>query len=1013
MRLQLFVHARSACKKSDFTLQFQNAAIDWSRLIESVKRHITQNVDLQKDGAVVFRYLDDEGDLVTVNSDIEWREALHVSGEEQMGSLIMHLDAYCGTGVGSSCCSPAKQPSCCSGFQRPLQEDTVVFDNVTQPKKIVNPTADQYKYSGDALMAVTLPLGALGGGCIAIAGDGGLRQWQVCNRVCHNAHVPDSFFGIRVASGSTVSSAVLMSPALYSRTDFKPANIVTDHVIPQASKDLLAMLPGIQTIEITARFPTVEIDYTSPNVPVQIHAEAFSPCIPLDSKNSGLPIIVFNYTVTNPTASNVEVSLLGSLQNIAGWDGASAIANEVENGGYGGNTNTVLPKTVGYTALDMMNPALAEMDAMNGHISLTVINESTDVVGVTPQYDSVKDMWTSFSGSGKLGPGQTGASPTGKTWNGALSLTKTIKSKQTETFTFILAWHYPHRYVNWSQKGFGIRDTTTQFYLGNQYATFWPSIQEVLAYSVSNLEMLTTKTRAFRDAMFNSTLPWQLIDSAAGRVSVLNSPTSMWHADGNFYAFEGCSGTIGCCPLNCTHVWNYEFALSRLWPNLERTMRSVDLQEQISPNAIIPSRTTVPLELRRQWSFWPDYSSVNPASTAICVDGEIGTINKTYREVLQGAPQDWFNTQWHQVKKVMERWMTQLDDGTGVIRGAQPNTYDCSVYGVNTFMGTQYLCALRAAEEMAKLQGDEASAQAYHQRFTLGSANLDKLCFTNGKYYTQVIDPAHAVDIMGDGTHADALCGWWWARALNLGDILPIDHVKSSLQATFTQNHVTAFDPNIQKPRKFFDQRDAGMFIERWPDGKVPSNAIRYSSEGAWTGLEYPFAAQCLYAELNDVALQVLTEARAKYDGTRRSPWNEIECGDHYSRPMAAFLLFETASGLTWSFVPKTNAFNLSFAPRLNFTNYRGFFILSTCYGQYAQGGDAQLSAGNAQLAITDGKLLLNQLQIKSTASTAAVGVAGKPIAVKTSQAGGILTVLLQSPMTVTAGQIVSLKIGS
>lgn len=36
-----------------------------------------------------------------------------------------------------------------------------------------------------------------GGGCIAIAGDGGLRQWQVSNRICHLAHVPDSFFAIR------------------------------------------------------------------------------------------------------------------------------------------------------------------------------------------------------------------------------------------------------------------------------------------------------------------------------------------------------------------------------------------------------------------------------------------------------------------------------------------------------------------------------------------------------------------------------------------------------------------------------------------------------------------------------------------------------------------------------------------------------------------------------------------------------------------------------------------------
>ena len=32
---------------------------------------------------------------------------------------------------------------------------------------------------------------------------------------------------------------------------------------------------------------------------------------------------------------------------------------------------------------------------------------------------------------------------------------------------------------------------------------------------------LTTKTRDFRDAMFDSTVPWQMIDSAAGRVSVI------------------------------------------------------------------------------------------------------------------------------------------------------------------------------------------------------------------------------------------------------------------------------------------------------------------------------------------------------------------------------------------------------------------------------------------------------------------------------------------------------------
>ncbi|XP_065838479.1 non-lysosomal glucosylceramidase-like isoform X2 [Oscarella lobularis] len=928
-----------------------------------------------------------------------------------MGALMMHLEARLKDTrsiARSSCCGESRS-TCCP----PPKID---LDDETPPPKVVNPTADQYKYSGDALMAATFPLGALGGGCIAVAGDGGLRQWQVCNVVNHDGHVPDSFFAVRVGSGTSSSAAVLMSPALYNKTGFKPAAYVTDHVIPQASKDLLAALPGIETVEITAKFPIVEIDYTSPSIPVQIHAEAFSPCIPLDSKNSALPVIIFNYTVTNPTTSTVEVSLLGSLQNIAGWNGHTVIANEVEDAAYGGNTNATLTKTTGYTALDMMNPTLPATSSQNGHISLAVLNSTGDAVSVTPQYDAVKDLWASFAKTGKLPAGSTGPSPTGKTWNGAISLTKAVGPKQAQAFTFLLAWHFPHRYVNWSQERFGIKDEETQFYIGNQYATFWPTIQNVLDYTVTNVAALTDKTRAFQDAMFNSTLPWQLIDSAAGRVSVLNSPTCMWHGDGNFYAFEGCRTTAGCCPLNCTHVWNYEFTLSRLWPDLERTMRAVDLQAQLSPNAILPSRTTVPLELRRQWSFWPDYTQVNPASTSICVDGEIGTVNKTYREVLQGAPKNWFDNQLHQVKKVMQRWMTELDDGTGVIRGPQPNTYDCAIYGVNTFIGTQYLCALRAAEEMAKLQGDAASATAYHERFAMGSETLEKLCFTNGKNYTQAVDPAHAVEVMGDGTHADALMGWWWARALNLGDILPIDHVKSSLQATFTQNHVTAFDPKMQSPRPFFDQRDAGIYIERWPDGKVPSKAIRYSSEGAWTGLEYPFAAQCLYAGLEDVFLQVLTEARAKYDGTRRSPWNEIECGDHYSRPMSALQLFEVASGITWSFVSvpkvKTVCVNLSFAPRLSFTNYRGFFILATCFGQYVQIGNENLAAGTAQVSIAEGELVLNQLQIKSTASAATATISHKPVEAKVSQNEGVLTLAFTTTVTLHASEAIAINIG-
>lgn len=49
------------------------------------------------------------------------------------------------------------------------------------------------------------------------------------------------------------------------------------------------------------------VDYTSGEVPVGVHMEAFNPCIPLDSKNSGLPVIIFTFTVTNTSSSAANV----------------------------------------------------------------------------------------------------------------------------------------------------------------------------------------------------------------------------------------------------------------------------------------------------------------------------------------------------------------------------------------------------------------------------------------------------------------------------------------------------------------------------------------------------------------------------------------------------------------------------------------------------------------------------------------------------------------------------------
>ncbi|XP_065070072.1 uncharacterized protein LOC135695054 [Rhopilema esculentum] len=960
---------------------------EFSRRWEDIVQGFKNTLNISSDELWAFQYFDDEGNCVMGKSEYEWRAALEMADVDAKPGRSIHVEAIplgevkwnneCGgsaksEAVAGKCC-PAKESLCCKEkgegldcqfpCKRPIQE--LNFDlNREAPTRIQNKTQSEYKYTGEALRAVALPLGPIGQGSISIAGDGGLRQWQINNKISHDAHVPDSFFAIRVDTNGTSKSIVLQSSALYDDSKFQPAPYISDHYVPPASKQLLTDLPGVKTIEVTAKFPVVHVDYTSDEVPLKVEMDAWSPKIPLDAKNSGIPVIVFNFTVTNKTGHDATVSLLGTLQNIAGWNCYDNITNEVDANGYGGNVNS-LYTTKSLFGIDMSNPSLASNHAFNGHVACAFLKQDSDKLSTMLQFNSAKDLWKYFTGDGLPGQGFAGPSKTGSTWNGAIACERTVKSGTSTVFTYMLAWHFPNRYRDWKLY---TSIPNTPLYVGNKYNKFWTSVAQVLDYTAQNFSNLQMYTVRFRDAMFNTTTAWQIIDSAANRIGLLNSPTCFWAEDGYFYAFEGCSKGGGCCPLNCTHVWNYEQCLARLYPELERSMREIDLFHQINPYGVIPSRTSCPLELQRVWQLWDNYTT-NQNDTNICVDGEIGTVLKAYREVKIGAPKKWFDSIWGPVKKIMSRWMNELDSkGDGLITVAQPNTYDTSTYGVTTFIGAYYLCALRATEEMAKLQGDAALQKLCRDRFEIGSKNLDKECFVNGKWYTQCVDPAHEVELLSDSSFMDALVGQWWAHSLGLGYLLPAEHIKSNLQYAAARNFVKSFDPAKQYPRKFADQRDSGYFLAFWDEGP-PKNQLLYSSEFCWSGVLHAFVGLCFYEGLDTIGINALTSLRQCYDGTRRSPWNEIECGDYYARAMAAYLYFEIATGQEWEYVTET-AVNVKFAPRITPEAFKGFFILGAAWGQYSQIMDSSRKSGVAKIQVQYGSLELSELRLNSSTTS-------------------------------------------
>lgn len=203
---------------------------------------------------------------------------------------------------------------------------------------------------------------------------------------------------------------------------------------------------------------------------------------------------------------------------------------------------------------------------------------------------------------------------------------------------------------------------------------------------------------------------------------------------------------------------------------------------------------------------------------------------------------------------------------------------------------------------VARLLDDHDRADAWRGRFERSSAALDEACFRDG-YYVQVPDPGLSLEHQwGLGCLSDQLIGQWWAHELGLGHLLPAKHVREALRSIVRHNLREA-GGHGQRPYAVAGEH--GLVMCTWPMGGRPESPTWYCDE-VWTGSEYQVAAHCLREGLEDEATAILDAMWARHDGTKRNPFNEVECGDHYARAMAGWSVLEAALGLSWDHLTGT-----------------------------------------------------------------------------------------------------------
>ncbi len=812
---------------------------------------------------------------------------------------------------------------------------------------------EQFIYKGSKQRKISFTLGGIGTGCIGLAGDGRLIDWEIFNRPNKNSLNGFSHFAVRAETtdrvlDTRVLHGDLQPPYIGSPLSSKKSNGFGSG----PRRETLAGLPHFRKTTFIGKYPIAEVHFKDKRFPGKIVLTAFNPFIPLNDKDSGIPAAFFEFEITNTTKETIDYMI------------ASTVGNPLPK-----QQIHRFRRRRGFSILHMTSNGLPDTDPQYGDLAV-----ATDAGRVSYQrywfkgtwFDSLEIYWRDINTPGSLVGRNYAAEKAGDGNQGTLAAHVAVKPSQTAQIRFVIAWNFPVCENYWQ------RDTAEKAeeagispYWRNYYATLWKDSSKSAVYALNHWDRLHDETRTFRDVLFRSSLPFEVIDAVSANISILKTPTVLRLEDGTFYGFEGCHSDCGCCEGTCTHVWNYAQALPFLFPALERTVREADYKYNQQPDGGMPFRLQLPLGIRH-------------GGGRSCADGLFGNVMTVYRDWKISGDTNWLRSLWPCVKKSIDfawdpsnkdRWDPEK---TGVLWGRQHHTLDMELFGPSSWLCGFYLGALKAASEMAEYLQENETAKEYQRLFVQGKKWIEEHLF-NGDYYYQkinicdrdILKSYDAISVYWDKEHGeikyqidegcsiDQVLAQYHANLYGLGKIFDPKNVIKALKSIFRYNFIKSMRDTYNPCRLYALNDESGLVICSWPEGRrKPAVPLTYAQE-SMQGFEYAAAVQMVQNGMIKQGLAIVKGVRDRYDGEKRNPWNEIECGSNYARSMASYALLNAFSGFQFDMTRGM----IGFCPvHTQNGHFRCFWSLDSAWGEF------EFTNGLATLRILHGELVLRRI---------------------------------------------------
>ena len=563
---------------------------------------------------------------------------------------------------------------------------------------------------------------------------------------------------------------------------------------------------------------------------------------------------------------------------------------------------------------------------------------------------------------------------------GSICQSVKLASGKTKTFTCIIAWNFPNANLGVD----GAKE-------GNYYSKRFKDAKDVTDYIAKNYIHLSKTTHLWHDTWNDTTVAHWFMNRTFANTSILATSTAHRFGNGRFWGWEG----IGCCYGTCTHVWHYAQAMGRIFPELERDMR-----ERVDFGVALDHKTGE-IHYRGEGS--------GPA-----IDGQCGRILGVLREHQMSSDNTFLKKVWSNVKLAMDFLSKHDSDGDGLLEGAQDNTLDAAWFGKISWISSLYAAALMACSHMAEEMAEPADAAKYKQMSERTGKAIDDLLF-NGDYYYQRPEAGHDKSL---GTykacHIDQVHGQSWAWQVGLGRILDKQKTITALKSLYRYNFVLDVGPfrRKHKPgRPYAIAGDAGLIMATNPSeiadafGNANDWQYGYFNE-CMSGFEHQAASHMIAEGLVTEGLAVTRAIHDRYHASRRNPYNEVECSDHYSRAMASYGSFISLCGFT-SNGPKGQ---LGFEPRITPDNFRAPFTCAGGWGTYSQkkvNGKLQ-----AEITVRYGKVHVSELTLTGEYSKATSRAATNPIKAAVTMKDGRPVVKFAADIILLPGNTLSVNLG-